>query len=137
MTLLDENLNPLLPRHTVTFVFDPDGVKPPFAYTVGLAERPGRAYELVTVGLPGRLSHAVVTCAAKQLVRDCLDPADGLELDEVLRGYLVRLRRAVDTTRFRGIAPTVPFWQILTPDKWGFFPGDPNYSESADAQPLL
>ncbi|MEV0487291.1 DUF4262 domain-containing protein [Streptomyces sp. NPDC050508] len=86
MTLYDSTNEPVLPEHTVRAIFDPDGKKPPFAYTVGLASRPGRSYELATFGLPNRFAHAVITCAAKQLTKDHLDPAEGLELDEVLLG---------------------------------------------------
>ncbi|WP_330335647.1 DUF4262 domain-containing protein (plasmid) [Streptomyces sp. NBC_00536] len=132
----------ITPQHTVHHVFDATGPKPPFAYSAGLALRPGRAYELSVTGLPGRLAQAVINGAAKQLVNDALDPAEGLELDEVLQGgYLVRLRRAEDTSdcpyaRVLGGAD-VPMWQILIPDKWGFYPGDSRYSDDPDAQPLM
>ncbi|MEU0857483.1 DUF4262 domain-containing protein [Streptomyces griseofuscus] len=131
-----------LPPHTVKWVFDPDDAEPPYAYTAGLAARPGRAYELATTGLPGRLSHAIITAAAEQLQNDGLEPAEGLELDEVLQGgYLVQLRRAEDTSRCTAArtahGPDVAVWQILTPDKWGLYPGDTHYSEPAAAQPLM
>jgi hypothetical protein len=132
---------PNRPQHTVTYVFDPDGQDVPFAYSVGLAARPGSAWELASTGLPGRLAQAVINGAAAQLVRDNLDPVDGMELDQVLVGYHVRLRRAEDTTKCTGArlaaGPEVPVWQILTPDQWGHFPGDEHYSEAPDAQPLL
>ncbi|WP_030372413.1 DUF4262 domain-containing protein [Streptomyces rimosus] len=151
MTLYDDNTNfaladPTSPtrfphRVPVKWVFDPDGVEPPFAYSVGLAARPGRAYELATTGLPDRVAYAVITGAADQLVADGLDPADGMELDEVLEGgYVVRLWRVTDTSRCTAAraesGPDVAVWQVLVPDKWGHFPGDPHYAE-ADAQPLM
>ncbi|MEU7228857.1 DUF4262 domain-containing protein [Streptomyces chrestomyceticus] len=149
MTVYDDNTNfafaepstPVLPPHTVTWVCDPDGDEPPFAYTTGLAARPGRAYELAATGLPGPVAHAVITNAAEQLVADGLDPADGLELDEVLEGgYVVRLRRVADTSGCTGAravyGPDVAVWQVLVPDKWGLVPGDPHYAEAA-AQPLM
>ncbi|MFD4933347.1 DUF4262 domain-containing protein [Streptomyces virginiae] len=130
------------PKHITHHVFDADGLKPPFSYTSGLAARPGRAYELSVTGLPGQWAHAVINGVVDQLDADHLEPAEGLELDNVLRdGYLVRLRRAVDTsecTRAQLLAgPDVPVWQILVPDKWGFFPGDKHYSDDPDAQPLM
>jgi hypothetical protein len=142
MTLYDSTNEPVLPEHTVRAIFDPDGKNPPFAYTVGLASRPGRSYELATFGLPNRFAHAVITCAAKQLMTDHLDPADGLKLDEVLLGgYTVRLRRATDTSKFTAArelsGPDVPVWQILTPDKWGHFPDDRNYTEDPAEQPFV
>jgi hypothetical protein len=128
----------LAPRHRVQFVLPPDG-RPPYAYTAGLADRPGRAYELAVIGVLYRLAVHVVNKAAEQLVDDGADPADGMELDAVLPGYLVRLHRAQDTRRFLGVSPDTPFWQVLTPDKWGCFPGDEHYIEqpAAYAQPLL
>ncbi|RSS86998.1 DUF4262 domain-containing protein [Streptomyces sp. WAC05292] len=130
------------PPHTIHYVFDVDGRKPPFAYSSGLAARPGRLYELATTGLPGRWAQGVINSAADQLVNDGLDPGEGLELDAVLQGgYVVRLRRANDTTQCTHArllaSPDVPVWQILTPDKWGFFPGDTHYSEDPEAQPLM
>lgn len=132
---------PALPPHTVKWVFDPDGIASPFAYTVGLAARPDHAYELATTGLPDRLAHAVITAAAEQLATGHLDPADGLELDQVLQGdYTVRLRRAADTTQCTGARAAhgddVAVWQILTPDPRNLFPGDPDYAETI-AQPLM
>jgi hypothetical protein len=136
--LLPEPLFPLLPHHRVIFVYDPDGDEPPFAYTFGLAARPGRAYEMAAFGLSVRLAHGVIGCAAEQLTRDGIDPAEGLELDEVLAGgYIVRLRLVRDTTRFEGVAPSVPFWQVVVPDKWGHFPGDPHYCDEGPHMQLL
>jgi hypothetical protein len=62
-----------------------------------------------------------------------------MELDRVLPGHLVRLHRAQDTRRFLGMHPDTPVWQVLTPDKWGRFPGEPHYIEEPApyAQPLL
>ncbi|MGW0562871.1 DUF4262 domain-containing protein [Streptomyces sp. NPDC003016] len=138
---VEEPVIPLLPEHTIRWIFDPESTEPPFAYTVGLAARPGRAYELATVGLSGELAHVIITCVAEQLVNDGLDPAEGLELDEVLHGYLVRLRRVTDTAKCTGArelyGPQVTVWQVLIPDKWGHLPGDPHYTEAAYAQPFM
>jgi hypothetical protein len=138
MTPLDLNERARVPESnfTVVAVHDVDGKEPFFAYSVGLAWRPGRAYELACVGLAGPLAQVVIRRAADQLGRDLLDPAEGLELDRVVNGDKVRLRRVEDTSRFsrRGTAPAEPFWQILLPDAWGLFPGDIHY---ADSQPLL
>ncbi|MER5482579.1 DUF4262 domain-containing protein [Streptomyces sp. NPDC002812] len=132
----------ITPQHLVHDVFDANGRKPPFAYSSGLAARPGHAYELAVTGLPGRWAQGVINGAAEQLVADGLEPAEGLELDNVLRGgFLVRLRRVADTSQCtRALllgGPDVPVWQILVPDRWGFFPGNPRYSEDPAAQPLM
>lgn len=119
--------------HDVLWVFDADGDEPPFAYTVGLGARPGRAYELASTGLPAELACSVLNNAAAQLVTDQLDPADGLELDDVLIGYTVRLRPVDDTSDFPAMRALLgeqpPVWQVLWPDKWGRFPGDINHDD--------
>lgn len=119
--------------HDVLWIFDADGDDPPFAYTVGLGVRPGRAYELACAALPAELACSVLNNAAAQLVTDLLDPVDGLELDDVLIGYTVRLRPVSDTSDFPGMRAALgaqpPVWQVLWPDRWGRFPGDMNHDE--------
>ncbi|MBG7704857.1 DUF4262 domain-containing protein [Streptomyces sp. MC1] len=123
--------------HIVRHVHDPDSSVPPRTYTDGLAQRPGRAYELAVTGLGYWLADSVLTAAAEQLTDDCLDPAEGMELDRVLNGFPVRLRLAQGAISLPGIAAGTPIWQVLTPDKWGRFPGDHHYAQSAGPQPLL
>jgi hypothetical protein len=124
---------------TVVVVHDMDGREPFYAYSVGLALRPGRPYELACVGLAGPLAQVVIRRAAAQLVRDGLDPAEGLELDQVVNGDRVRLHLVQDSSRLsnNGTPPTGPFWQVLLPDAWGRFPGDLHCSISDRDQPLL
>ncbi|MEU6632892.1 DUF4262 domain-containing protein [Streptomyces parvus] len=149
MTLYDFNNQPLLPPEppsilpsfTVHWIFDPEGQDPSFAYTDGLGVRAGRAYELAVFGLPGHLAQVVLRCAAEQLVRDNLDPAEGLELDEVLTTFPVRLRLVQDVSRFpmdRTVSdPDTPIWQVLIPDKWGLFPYDRHYCDIRSEQPFV
>ncbi|WP_442538634.1 DUF4262 domain-containing protein [Streptomyces pseudogriseolus] len=127
------------PPHAVMHVWDPDHVTPPYTYTIGLADRPGRAYELAVSGLPYPLADDVLDCAMAQLEEDDLTPADGLELDRVLRGHLARLRPVTGTGRFRGLAPATPLWQLLMPDHAGRFPGEDHYvqGDSRDTQLVL
>lgn len=127
--------------HDVLCIFDPEGKDPWFAYTVGLGTRPGRAYELALTGLPGEMACAVLNAAVAQLVTDDLDPADGMELDEVLIGYTARLRPVDDTSALKGIRAElgvdVPVWQVVWPNALGAFPGDPGYDDETTPQPLM
>ncbi|WP_196421372.1 DUF4262 domain-containing protein [Streptomyces sp. E1N211] len=127
------------PPHAVMHVWDPAHVTPPYTYTIGLADRPGRAYELAVSGLPYPLADDVLDCAMAQLEEDDLTPVDGLLLDRVLRGHLARLRPVTDTGRFRGLAPATPLWQVLMPDHAGRFPGEDHYvqGDSRDTQLVL
>ncbi|MFE6185537.1 DUF4262 domain-containing protein [Streptomyces sp. NPDC056465] len=123
--------------HDVLWIFDPEGKEPSFAYTVGLGVRPGQAYELALTGLPSDLACAILNGAVAQLVTDDLAPADGLELDDVLVGFKVRLRPVDDTSALKGIRAElgvdVPVWQVLWPDAWGRFPGEGNVDEPRQA----
>lgn len=140
MIPLDVDDRPSVPEmdFTVVAVHDMDGKEPYHAYSVGLSHRPGRTYELACVGVAGLLAQVIIRRAAEQLRRDLADPAEHLELDQVVNGDLVRLHRVRDARRFssNGAAPTCPYWQILLPDAFGRFPGDPRYQHD-DEQPLL
>ncbi|WP_167163112.1 DUF4262 domain-containing protein [Streptomyces sp. MBT27] len=120
--------------HDILWIFDADGVNQAFAYTVGLAVRPGRAYELACTTLPAELARDVLNNAAAQLVADNADPAEGLELSEVLEGLPVRLRRVRESGEFKGMrarsGEQPPVWQVLFPDRRGRFPGHPRYDET-------
>jgi hypothetical protein len=120
-------------------VFDEEGPGPSRIYTAGLAKRPAHAYELATTGLDPAMAYSVVCMAVKQLVDEHLVPAEGLPLVRVLLGRSVRLHRVQEPQPFRGHAPGTPVWQVLVPDKWGRFPGDPHYIdyEPPFSQPLL
>ncbi|MFJ8301299.1 DUF4262 domain-containing protein [Streptomyces sp. NPDC094447] len=128
--------------HAVRWVFDPDGVKPPFAYTLGLCSQPWHGdYELALVGLPARLAGTALNSTVDQLILQGLTPAEGLEVTGVLVGFPVRLRRAADTRPFPGMRslfghqPDV--WQVLIPDSAGRFPDADNYGDNRQAQPLM
>lgn len=127
--------------HDVFWIFDADGVNQAFAYTAGLAARPGRAYELACTALPAELACAVLNNAAAQLVTDNAEPIEGLELDSVLEGLPVRLRRVQDTGEFKGMRARLgeqpPVWQVQFPDRRGRFPGHPRYDEALTPQRLL
>ncbi|MEU3501591.1 DUF4262 domain-containing protein [Streptomyces hundungensis] len=142
-TIVDTNSTTTPPgySHDVLWIFDADGVSEAFAYTVGLGVRPGRAYELACTTLPAELACSVLNNAAAQLVTDDADPVEGLELDDVLEGLPVRLRRAQDTSEFTGIRARLgeqpPVWQVLFPDRRGRFPGDAQYNAALTPQRLL
>ncbi|MGW8688027.1 DUF4262 domain-containing protein [Streptomyces sp. NPDC055817] len=125
--------------HDVLWFFVPDGTSAPFAYTVGLAVLPGRAYELACTGLPAQLACEILNNAAEQLVEDGIDPEDGTVLDGVLIGYQVRLRRVDDPGEFRQMRAVLdeqpPVWQVLWPDPHGRFRGDPAYVDHGQPTP--
>lgn len=117
--------------HMVCYVGD----NPPFAYTVGLTASKDHGYELALSGLGYDTARNVLNAAADAL-RDT-KPSEGLLMERVLVGYVVRLRR-VDlqaenratefgtVRRVYGDVGTV--WQVEYPDPKGRFPGQDGYS---------
>lgn len=140
MTLYDDATNwalrpaafPIVPADSsVIWVPTPDGEKPSLAYTLGLADRPGRAYEVAAFGLPLHLANSMILAAADQLARRHQDPAEGLEVEDILTGgYRARLRLVQDTAALEGIGEGVPVWQVVTSDRRGHFPGHPHHDPS-------
>ncbi|MFE1270569.1 DUF4262 domain-containing protein [Streptomyces sp. NPDC058758] len=140
---IDDETNRIIRRfgHTIRWVFDPDGVKPPFAYTVGVCSLPGHGdYEFALAGLPAELAGAVLNNTVDQLILQGLKATEGLEVTGVLVGFPVRLRRATDPRPFTGMRalfghqPDV--WQVLLPDVEGRFPDAGDY-DGRQAQPLM
>ncbi|MBK3564458.1 DUF4262 domain-containing protein [Streptomyces sp. MBT62] len=129
--------------HAVQYVGgDPTMGEPPFAYTVGLHTRPGRAYELAFAGGGPDLSTKVLNSLAIGLADRGVEPTDGLEIGGLLqRGLDLRLRmvtRPEDLGVIHAIyGTTPPVWQALWPDRNDRFPGDSHYNLPATAQPLL
>ncbi|MFJ6901543.1 DUF4262 domain-containing protein [Streptomyces hokutonensis] len=129
--------------HAVQYVGgDPTMGVPPFAYTVGLHTRPGRAYELAFAGGGPDLSTTVLNSLAIALADRGVEPADGLEIGGLLQGGLGLRLRMVSRPEDLGVihaiyGTTPPVWQALWPDRNGRFPGDAHYGPPATAQPLL
>lgn len=136
--LYDDNTNwrlrepafPLLPEDSsVIWVHNPNSDEPPFAYSLGLADRPRYGYEVAAFGLPLKLAHSLIVYVADRLARDFREPFEGLELEDdvLVDGYAARLRLVQDTGRLEGVAPGAPVWQVVVSDKWGHFPGNPHH----------
>lgn len=107
-----------------------DDDAPTFAYTVGLTASDAHGYELAVSGLDMRTARNVLNSAADALRGT--KPSEGLLVERVLVGYVVRLRKAGrDTTQFGtvrrlyGSVGTV--WQVEYPDSKGRFPNERGY----------
>ena len=129
--------------HAVQYVGgDPTMGMPPFAYTVGLHTRPGRAYELAFAGGGPDLSTKVLNSLAIGLADRGVQPADGMEISGLLEGGLGLRLRLVSRPEELGVihaiyGTTPPVWQALWPDRNRHFPGDAHYNLPATAQRLL
>lgn len=126
--------------HVVQYVFDPDDGEPPFAYTIGLCTRPDHPYELAVAGFSPQNAHVLLNRVPEVMVRDGIQPCEGVEIPDTLVGLPPKLRRCVSTDNFTigraiygGDSDT---WQVLCPDEDGRYPGDPGFAH-AQAQVLL
>lgn len=126
--------------HVVQYVFDHDEETPPFAYTVGLCTREGHPYELACSGVAPNEASTLLNATPEIMVRDGIQPGEGVEIPDVLVGLPPRLRLCTDTGNFplaRAIyGEFSPTWQVLYPDPDGRYPGDP-LCTNAEAQVLL
>lgn len=123
--------------HVIVWLPDPNHDH--IAYTSGLCDRPGRAYELALTGQDRRVCEIVLNGTVDFLLLNAIDPAEGLELQGVIN-HPIRFHRVGDTSSFIGMRslyghqPVV--WQILLPDPTGRFPQEPGYRK-AFRQPVL
>lgn len=102
----------------------------PLAYTIGLTDNENHGYELALTGLDPETARNVLNAAAHALIKTT--PEDGLMVEGVLIGYVIRLRRATggldDFATLRKLYPhATTVWQVEYPDSRGNFPGDPEY----------
>ncbi|MFD8947540.1 DUF4262 domain-containing protein [Streptomyces xanthophaeus] len=112
-----------------------------FCYTIGLHESLG--YELVMVGLDGRVAKGVLHSVAERFSGSS-DPVAGEVLDGLLEDGVQLLMRPVESLEpfamlraVYGEEIAVPYWQAVWPDLDGAFPTDASYSFSSGIQPLL
>jgi Domain of unknown function (DUF4262) len=117
--------------------------EPAFAYSVGLHKTVG-AGELIVLGLGLDSMGAMINRLGDKL-RAGERPRPGEDIDEILEGFPVRLRRVAtrqDERAHVGYAlwfnggADFPLWQVLWPDREGRFPGEPGCTVER-WQPLL
>jgi hypothetical protein len=119
--------------HMVQFVGGSADV-PASAYTVGLTASEAHGFELALSGLDPDTARNVLNSAADALCGT--KPSEGLLVERVLVGYVVRLRRvdrqaAGRVTEFgtvrRLYGDVGDVWQVEYPDSKGRFLGEPGY----------
>ncbi len=120
---------------TVNYVPGPNDPPEYFTYTVGLTKTAGWP-EIICFGLDpertfGMLRDTIAECWEREI-----RPADGVELNKVLKDLPARLQRVDDLTtpyfamadwyaEHSGTPRTAERLQLLWPDPEGRFPGDP------------
>ncbi len=129
---------------SVTSVFDPKAVEPPFSYSIGIARSSG-APELIIVGLDAKLSHRLVNeynrrvRAGEQFMPEV--PYSGfLEGFDVRFGIVAREHRAeyMRSACWLHGGPDFAALQLIWPTTSGVWPWDAEASEAFRAnQPLL
>ena len=117
----------------VQFVFDPAGVEPSFAYTIGnfLVGLP----ELAMSGLRPEMMRYFLNVASEMMRADALKMTDGLITDELAEGLDTTFRKVTEQTHdvyfgklveyceFRR-QPVPEVFQLVIPDRQNRFPWD-------------
>ncbi len=133
-------------RHgcSVTSVFDPDGVAPPFTYSIGITKTTG-APELIVVGLESDLAHWLVN-EYKRRTRKGETFEPGVPYAGFLEGFDVRFGAVSRGNRERYMrsacwlhgGPDFEALQLIWPSTTGTWPWDPDEPGGFwDHQPLL
>jgi hypothetical protein len=121
-------------------VFDPEGEKPHYAYTVGLAAK--GLPELLVFSLPSPVMFDFLNNLAVRYVTQGLPPLD-TDLHDIAQGLPARLlpipRPVADQYMQQALHrfPDYSAVQLVWPDECARFPWDANYSIPADVQPIL
>ena len=76
-----------------TFVFDPDGDAPDFAYSIGFSKTLN-APEFIVFGLPRELMHSMLWEVFRQIQNGKM-PEDGMEWSGLLEGFQCVCRKAI------------------------------------------
>ena len=116
--------------HVVKVLEDDDG--PAFDYTVGLQHSFGHP-ELIVVGLPLEVAHAVLNVAG-QLIRRGVRYSEGPDFDDILENRAC-VFRTMPESRYRDYlgwalwfydGASFPALQLIWPDPQGRWPWDPD-----------
>lgn len=133
-----------------TYVFDPDGLKPDFGYSVGFATSLG-APEFIIFGLPRALMNSMLWEVYRQIEKGAV-PADGMRWQGLLEGFDCISRKAIHPYLHSEYTVSANwFWkekgnnghpevyQIVWPGaQQGLFPWDDGCSQGViDDQPSL
>jgi len=122
-------------------VFHPEGDKSPFCYTIGLTEQDPGHPEFIVFAIAPPTAHTILTTFANRVMAG-EKFQDGQELEGIIEGYPVRLRRVEDPSLHTAMIYNTygafsPVLQILLPDKEGRFPGEPGCElEGPNVQPI-
>ncbi|MEO0498077.1 MAG: DUF4262 domain-containing protein [Pseudomonadota bacterium] len=133
-----------------TFVFDPDGVEPDFAYSVGFTSSLN-APEFIVFGLPQEVMSHMLWEIYRQ-IQTGTSPSDGMRWENLLEGFDCISRKAVHPGvhsqylisadwfwREQGKEGNPDVFQIVWPGaRDGLFPWDDGcHQDVIDAQPSL
>ena len=121
---------------TVDYVPGPGDPEIWFTYTIGLTKSLGWP-EMICFGLDEQRRLGVLRDTIAECWEQQVRPQDGLELDRVLQGATVRLKRLDDLSgpyfamadwyaQHSGTATVPERLQVMWPDRDGRFPDDPD-----------
>lgn len=113
--------------------------EPAFCYTVGLSDYDHP--ELILFGLPFETAAHLLNDLGER-VRGAVTLADGMVLDDLLKGYSVYLMEVTNPDGHLTVAQAyaegpVKALQVVWPDTEHHFPWDPGYPEEYKVMPVL
>lgn len=132
-------------------VFDPDGIKPNFSYSIGFENTSGQP-EVIVFSLPKDFRASMINELYRQIAEDSLDLKDGLRIKGLLVGHDCVARKvtspeaiaahfgsAIWFNRRYGSGEMTHIFQIVWPGAHeGLFPWESGCSQSViDDQPAL
>jgi hypothetical protein len=146
MEQYEQNILEHIEKHgcSVTSVFDPKEIEPPFSYSIGIAKSAG-APELIIVGLGSKLAHWMINDYNRRVRSGELFLPGGL-YQGFLDGFAVQFGPVDRTYREEYMrsacwlhgGPDFEALQLIWPTTSGVWPWDANASEWLRAnQPLL
>jgi len=136
---------------SIMSVFDPDGFEPDFSYSIGFERTTGQP-EVIVFSLPKSLRVSMINEVRRQIGECGLVLADGLQISDLLEGYLCIAREINDAEVIRnhfgsaiwynqrfGPGQTERAFQLVWPGaKQGLFPWDDGCAQEViEDQPAL
>jgi hypothetical protein len=111
------------------WVFDPDGERPPFAYSIGFGSSFDHP-EVIVAGLPEETSESVLS-SVQAMLAEGVTYGDGDTSGDILEGFDVQFREIPQDLLISSLAQASVFYgdrpfaalQLVWPDRDGNFPG--------------
>jgi hypothetical protein len=129
----------------VTSVFDPEGAKPNFSYSIGILETL-KAPELIIIGLPKESAHGIINSYGQKIRDGSHKFRVGEFIHDLIEGYDAFLIDITTSPQKEDFAKSAgwyydrgdfPMMQLVWPSKSGNWPWQDGHGDLLRSQPLL